>query len=299
MADATRPAFDQAVHEFLSWHRGNTHSSYADDLRILGRWCDEVGKDPLTLRRADIEAFLVYCEDVRGNKIRTIKRRLSTLKCFYAIMADDEVIQRSPAQVARIRRRYRDDQQDDVVDTGLSRHEMATLLRAGIASRPCDAALVALMGGLGLRVSEACGLDVANVLYQEEDHRVLRFLGKGQALAVCPIPPSLWRVIAEAVAGRTEGPLLLRPNTGSRMDRVAAARVIRRLAADAGIDRHISPHDLRRGYVSGLFDAGASLRQAQTAARHSDPRMTLHYDRRRKSIDQSPNYLYASWLASA
>ena len=92
--------FEQAVHEFLSWHRGNTNASYGDDLRILGRWCDETGKDPLALRRADIEAFLVYCEDVRGNKIRTIKRRLSTLKCFYAIMADDEVIQRSPAQVA-------------------------------------------------------------------------------------------------------------------------------------------------------------------------------------------------------
>lgn len=293
-------AFDEAVQNFTSWHRGNTRASYSDDMRIFGRWCRSTGTDPFTVNRLGVEAFLVYCEEERGNSLRTLKRRLSVMKRFYALLADDRVIDRSPAQLARIRRRYRDDDQNDVINTGLSRYEMAGLLRAGIASRPCDAALVALMGGMGLRVSEACGLDVPNVLYREEEHRVLRFLGKGNQLAVLPIPPQLWRPINDAVAGRTEGPLLSRPNKhGERMNPPAATRVIARLAKKAGIERRVTPHDLRRGFVSGLFDSGATLRQAQTAARHFDPRMTLLYDRRRLSLDQSPNYAYAAWLASA
>lgn len=305
MDDRTDPAPDlpsamleAAIEDFLGWFRDNTRMAYEFDMKIYRAWCAEQGIDLLMIRRRQIEAFLLHCEETRGNSLRTIKRRLSTLRRFYGLVVDDGLINRSPADRVRVRHRYRPDDHIEV-DLGLTRYEMAALLHAAIAARPVDAGLVVLMGVMGLRVSEACNLKVADALHVEQDHRVLKFVGKGGKSAMPPIPPQAWRILEPLTRGEPAAPLLLRPNTGTAMDRISAARTVIRLTKAAGIERHVTPHDLRRGYVSGLFDAGASMRQAQTGARHADPRMTALYDRRRRSLDQHPNYLFASWLSGA
>jgi integrase/recombinase XerD len=101
-----------------------------------------------------------------------------------------------------------------------------------------------------------------------------------------------------AVDGRIDGPIV-RNTLGGRMDRRAATRRLKHVAATAGIRMpRMHPHMLRRTYVTTMLDAGVSLRDVQIAARHADPRTTMRYDRARKNLDRHPDYILAAFMAS-
>ena len=162
---------------------------------------------------------------------------------------------------------------------------------------PCDFALVAMLGLLGLRIFEATGADIAD-LGEEHGHRVLRVCGKGTKIVLVPLPPAVGRAIDRAVGNRTRGPILLN-SRGARMDRHAATRRLRRLAETAGIQAaRAHPHMLRHTFVTTMLDAGVDLRDVQIAARHADPRTTMRYDRARQNLDRHPNYILAAYMAS-
>jgi hypothetical protein len=85
------------------------------------------------------------------------------------------------------------------------------------------------------------------------------------------------------------GGAILRNTVGARMDRHAATRRLKHLAAGAGIRMpRMRPHMLHHTLVTRL-DAGVSLRDVQIAARHADPRTTMRYDRARRNLDRHPN----------
>jgi integrase/recombinase XerD len=135
-----------------------------------------------------------------------------------------------------------------------------------------------MLGLLGLRIFEATGTDIAD-LGEEHGHRVLRVCGKGTKVVLVPLPPAVGRAIDQAIGARTRGPVLLN-SRGTRMDRHAATRRLRRLAGTAGIQAakaHL--HMLRHTFVTTMLDAGVDLRDVQIAARHADPRTTMRYAR--------------------
>ena len=100
------------------------------------------------------------------------------------------------------------------------------------STNPHDFALVAMLALLGLRIFEACGASI-NDLGEEHGHRVLRVRGKGGKVVLFPLPPAVARTIDRAVDGRDNGPIL-RNSLGARMDRHAATRRLKHLAASAG-----------------------------------------------------------------
>jgi integrase/recombinase XerD len=172
---------------------------------------------------------------------------------------------------------------------------MLTAARA--SSNTNDFALVTMLGLLGLRIFEATGADVTD-LGEEHGHRVLRVIGKGTRVVLVPLPPAVARAIDRAVGTRTAGPILLNTR-GTRMDRHAATRRLRRLAEVAGVRLpRMHPHMLRHTFVTTMLDAGVDLRDVQIAARHADPRTTMRYDRARKNLDRHPNYILAAYMAS-
>jgi len=106
------------------------------------------------------------------------------------------------------------------------------------------------------------------------------------------------RAIDRALDGRETGPIL-RKTLGARMDRHAATRRLKHLAASAGVRMHrMHPHMLRHSFVTTMLDAGVSLRDVQIAARHADPRTTMRYDRARNNLDRHPNNILAAYMAS-
>jgi integrase/recombinase XerD len=170
----------------------------------------------------------------------------------------------------------------------------ALLTAARQSADPCDFTLVAI---LGLRIFEATAADIAD-LGEEHGHRVLRVCGKGTKVVLVPLPPAVARAIDRAIGARSSGPILLN-SRGTRMDRHAATRRLRRLAGTAGIRiTSAHPHMLRHTFVTTMLDAGVDLRDVQIAARHADPRTTMRYDRARQNLDRHPNYILAAYMAS-
>ena len=283
---------DTAVVGFLARYSSTaTVAAYALDLRLLFEWCAVQGLDPLEVTRTQLELFARHLEHDRGNGPSTISRRLSTLKSFYRIAEIDDFVAKSPATHLRLPRVYR----DETTTLGLDRFEFCAVLAAARASGPADAALITVMGLLGLRVSEACNLRIQDTHGLERGHRTLTLVGKGRKPATLPLPKAVAAVLDAAAGDRGAGLLLLRAD-GKPMNRNSAARVVIRLAKKAGIKKRLSPHSLRHAFVTACLDAGVPLRDVQIAARHSDPRMTTRYDRARGNLDRHANYIVVGFI---
>jgi len=148
-----------------------------------------------------------------------------------------------------------------------------------------------------MRIFETVGADIDD-LREEHGHRVLRVRGKGGKVVLVPLPPAVSRAVDRAAAKRSTGPLLLN-RRGTLMDRHAATRRLRQLAAVAGVRLpRMHPHMLRHTFVTTMLDAGLDLRDVQIAVRHADPRTTMRYDRARKNLDRHLNYILAAYMAS-
>jgi len=134
----------------------------------------------------------------------------------------------------------------------------ALLTAARQSPHPCDFALVAMLGLLGLRIFEATAADIAD-LGEEHGRRVLRVCGKGSKVVLVPLPPAVGRAIDQAIGIRAGGPIL-RNSRGTRMDRHAATRRLRRLAGTAGIrTTRTHPHMLRHTFVTTMQVSGSGL----------------------------------------
>ena len=112
-----------------------------------------------------------------------------------------------------------------------------------------------------------------------------------------PITVPVLRVLEACRGERTDGPLILRPNSGNPVDRRDVYRMVARIAKAAAIPRHISPHSLRHAAITNALDAGVPLRDAQILARHADPRTTEHYDRARGNLDRHGVHFLTAYVA--
>src|SRR5262245_52015296 len=282
-----------AVAAYLARFTGSSRYHTESDLRSYLAWCAERGLDPLAARRPQLELYIRWMQEIRHFKPSTVARRFSVAAGFYRTCLIDGVLEHSPAEHVR-----RPSVPPESPTLGFTHLQFEALLTTAQESpNPCDFALVAMLGLLGLRIFEATGADIAD-LTEEHGHRVLRVCGKGTKIVLIPLPPAVGRAIDRAIGARTSGPILLN-SRGARMDRHAATRRLRRLAEAAGVPiTRPHPHMLRHTFVTTMLDAGVDLRDVQIAARHADPRTTMRYDRARKNLDRHPNYILAAYMAA-
>lgn len=269
-----------AIAAHLARYRGLSRAHTNSDLQVFLRWCADRQLEPLAVRRADVEMFVRWLEEIRRFKPSTVSRRLSVVTCFYRTCVIDAVLDASPAAYVR-----RPPVSSESPTLGLSHLQFEAMIMAARSSTNLfDFALVAMLGLLGLRIFEACNSTIDD-LGEEHGHRVIRVLGKGTKLALVPLPPAVGRAIDRAVGDRVRGPILLNRNG--------------HLASAAGVRMpRMHPHMLRHTYVTTMLDAGVSLRDVQIAARHADPKTTMRYDRARKNLDRHPNYILAAYMSS-
>jgi len=218
---------------FLAGYSGRTREAYGLDLRQYIGWCRSHELAVFAARRTDIEMFARDLE-TRGKARATISRRLGTIVGFYRFAEEEGVIERSPAERVRRPRLYNDSHA-----MSLDRNEMGALLvQAGLAG-PREHALCSLLALNGLRVSEATGALIEN-LAVERGHRTLLVHRKGGKTARIPLAPRTARAMDLVIGERFEGPIFVRDD-GRQMDRHGAARIVRRIARRAGIDKKIGP----------------------------------------------------------
>ena len=276
-----------AAAAFLARYSGRTLEAYRHDLRGFFQWASNNGVVVLEATRPHIELFRASMED-RGLAASTIDRRLSTVCGFYRFAHIDGRIGSNPAQYVRRPQVHHSDAR------GLDRSEFGVFLFTAEQYDREHAALAVLLGLNGLRVSEACATNIED-LGIERGHRTLRILGKGNKPATIPLVPRTARTIDLAVGERHEGPILRRRD-GQRLDRRTAHRWVRSIGKRAGLG-HVHPHMLRAAFIMAALDAGVPLRDVQTAARHSDPRTTTIYDRRRQNFDRHAAYVVVAFVA--
>jgi integrase/recombinase XerD len=280
----------------------HTRAAYQRDVADFVGWCDRVGVDVLDARRPHLDAYaaglaqLVNPRTGRPLAPASVARRLAALSSWYGYLVDCGVAGHNP--VLRVRRPRVD--RDHTATVGLSTAQAAALLRAAgrdpVLGPACAAALAGFLVELGARVSEACGLDVAD-LGHDSGHRTVRLRMKGGKTRVRAVPPGLAALLDGYLAGRGDGPVFRTP-AGVRLDRHTVYRFVRRAARAAGIpaaDR-ITPHSLRHAWATVARERGASLEERQYALGHADPRTTQRYDRARASLDRDPSYLVAGAL---
>ncbi len=217
-------------------YKGSSRLHTESDLGSYLTWCRSHDLNPLQARRPHIELYLRWMQEVQRFQPSTVSRRLSIVAGFYRTCVIDTVLEHSPAEHVR-----RPRVSADSPTLGLSHLQFEALLGAARDSaNRHDFALVAMLGLLGLRIFEATGADITD-LSEVHGHRVLTVLGRGDKLAVLPLPPAVARAIDHATAGRAEGPIL-RNRAGGRMSRHSATRRRLRRHSRSDASAHAPPH---------------------------------------------------------
>lgn len=182
-----------AAAAYLARYKGITRTHTESDLRIFFGWCTERHLDPLTARRAQVELYVRWMQEVRRFKPSTVSRRTSVVAGFYRTCVIDGVLEHPPAEYVR-----RPAVPAESPTLGLTHLQLEALLTAARDSaNPNDFALVCLLGLLGLRIFEATGTNIAD-LGEEHGHRVLRVRGKGGKTVLVPLPPAVARSVERA-----------------------------------------------------------------------------------------------------
>jgi integrase/recombinase XerD len=262
-----------------------TVDAYRRDLRSLSSFRGGPAGD------ASIDELERWLAGMRaaGLAPSTVARRASAVRAYFRHQVLIGTKNENPAASLQLPRRPRK------LPRALSPAETERLIEAAAGTTPRslrDRALVELLYGAGLRVSEAVGLEKGSI---DIDARVVRVLGKGDKERLVP----LGRPAAEAVRrylalGRPHLDRRYRPELflnarGGPLTRAGAFLVLRKLAGKAGLEpERVHPHLLRHSFATHLLEGGADLRSVQEMLGHADLGTTERYthvsDRRRREV---------------
>lgn len=279
----------------LAQQSKHTRTAYRNDLLGFFAWADEWrdnglgGLGVFDFQRPHIDAYREFLAsgDHEGMRYRsrtkytdsTIARKLTAVSSFYSYLVDEENHPANP--VARVKRPKVSDKS---LTPALAESEVHRLLAVADEDGPLSAALVRLLLGTGVRVSEVCNADTGD-LGMDRGRRTIRVRRKGGEVDVVPMPDSAARALHNYLHGR-RGPLFLNRH-GKRATRDQVAYWLKRLTKRAGVSKALTPHGLRHTMATIALDRGATLRDVQQQLGHKDPKTTIRYDKARTRLDNS------------
>ncbi len=280
---------DSAVESFLALASARlaprTVDAYRRDLADLSAWLGGSPADATTDRLAEYVATM----RADGKAATTISRRIAAARSFYRHEVLLGTRTDNPAAELELPRRRR------TLPRTLSPGEAERLIEAAAGTTPRslrDRALVELLYGAGLRVSEAVGLERSAV---DLEGRLVRCIGKGSKERVVPIGREAVEALRRYQSrGRPfldtrHRPELFLNAKGGPLTRAGAFFILRRLAGAAGLEpERVHPHLLRHSFATHLLEGGADLRSVQEMLGHADLATTELYthvsDRRRREL---------------
>jgi integrase/recombinase XerC len=272
----TQRNYQQALHDFRRWHEAERHQPPVWD----------------KLERDDFRGYVRFLG--RQNLGRaSVQLRFSALRTFYKFLVRHGAVSATPVKniaLPKLGRR---------LPRHLTVQQMADLLKAPLqdlpasktgkrpAGRPVsvvgryrDVAILETIYSCGLRISELCGLEAADIDWNE---RLVRVRGKGRKERFVPIgEPALkaietyWAMLPQRPAGHTKV-FLSEKRRPTPLNSCRLTRQFKRYLATAGLDPSLTPHKLRHSYATHLLDAGADLRAVQELLGHAHLATTQVY----------------------
>lgn len=267
----------------LRYPNQRTRASYAVTLKQFIGWCIELGIEPLDATRNHIELF---CRDLElhGRQNGTIASKLNALAGYFRYAQIDRLIDDNPMEHVT-----RPQVPRESTNLGLTRPEVSNICAKVVADYGYrDQAIILLLAGNGVRVSELVGLDVEH-LFKFQGQPIARILRKGGKHQDIPLHPKVAWAIEQTIDGREAGPVFT-TRTGGRIDRRVVGRLITRLCAEVGITKRVTPHSFRHAYVTLSLEAGRSERDVAASVGHADTRLVSYYDRGRDRLERNTTY---------
>ena len=281
---AAPPAFEAWINGFLAWvqlEKGlstNTIESYETDLNQCALFLHERGvshwKDA---KLDDYSSWMASLTDDRY-AVASLARKLSALRMMIRYFVGEGELGENHTDLLGNPKKRR------TLPHCLTIPEVEKILEAPDLSTPLgkrDRALLELMYGSGLRVSEICTIPV-NAF--DPDEGFARVFGKGAKERVVPVG----RFAVEAVRNYLHGgrPFLTKEGTGGELflsmrgkaiSRKMVWVLVKQYSKKAGIEKKVSPHGLRHSFATHLLMGGADVRSVQEMLGHADIGTTQIY----------------------
>jgi integrase/recombinase XerD len=273
------------IHEFINYlsvERGlamNTLESYGRDLRQYSQFLDqdedESNLDSVT--RTTIINYLVHLQ-TQGKATATIARRLAALKAFYQFLVREQRIKADPTanlESPKLEKR---------LPRVLTVKEVERLLAQPDPAQPAgvrDRAMLELLYATGIRVSELVSLNVNDVSLEMG---YIKCSGKGSKERIVPLGTLAIQSCRDYLAAPRKRLIKDREETalfvnhhGHRLTRQGFWKIVKKYAADAKVEKEITPHTLRHSFATHLLENGADLRSVQEMLGHADISTTQIY----------------------
>ena len=262
---------EREYHTYLKLERGlSSHSidAYERDLHRLKMYMGKHGIDIVHATFDDLQAF-VFDVFKEIDSAKTQARLLSGIHSFYRFLLYHHYIEQDPSELLempRIEKKLPEVLSLEEIDAMIAQIDMSK------AEGHRNRAIIEMLYGSGLRVSELVDLRLSNIYRQEGD---MRILGKGNKQRLVPISPEADKQLEYWLEDRCH--LDIKPEAkdiaflnhyGRQLTRAMIFTIVKRLAQLAGITKTISPHTLRHSFATHLLQNGADLRIIQQLLGH-------------------------------
>lgn len=258
----------------LTASAANTVSAYQRDVRLFADWVERHGvKAPAEVTKTHIRSYIAFLTTSKLAR-RSIARKRAALARYFGwlsrngkVKIDPTVGVKTPSDKGRLPKVLTGEQLRALLERHPEEHPRWRHLR--------DDAVVEMLYGSGLRVSELCSLDVDAI---DSRRGVVRVMGKGSKERQVPVSkPSIeavrdWLKVRNEVLGDDTELALFLNHRGRRI----SPRDVRRLIDDRAVSP-THPHALRHTFATHLLDNGADLRTVQELLGHSDVGTTQRY----------------------
>ena len=267
-------------HTWLRLERGyspNTIEGYEMDLVKLRTYAEEHRLDFVKMTFEELEAFIF--EQFKGIKSEATQARvLAGIHSWFRFLLYKDYIEQDPSELLEGPKKSKH------LPTVLSLDEVNRMIAAiNLSSNEGhrNRAMMEMLYGSGLRVSELVGLKLSRI-YLDEHYMLIE--GKGSKQRLVPISPVAEEWFGYWMQERSTWPI--KPEAkdiafvnryGRPMTRAMVFTIVRRLCAEAGITKTVSPHTLRHSFATHLLQNGADLRVIQQLLGHEDLATTEIY----------------------
>ena len=208
-------------------------------------------------------------------------RRLASIMSFYKYLVRQKLLPGSPAKLVKSPKLPRSLPKVLPVDEVFAILDMPSQ-KTVLGLR--DRAILEILYGGGLRISELCGLNLLDV---DRSGRIIRVMGKGRKERLCPVNAQSIRALEAYLARR--GELLAVPREGQDTEAVflnyrggrltprSIARHLDTYVVQCALQRKVSPHALRHSFATHLLGGGADIRSIQELLGHASLSTTQRY----------------------
>jgi site-specific recombinase XerD len=264
----------------LTASAANTRAAYRRDIELFAVWLLDEDQEmaPCDVTKEIVRGYLAHLHEC-GATSRTVARRIAALRRYFLWAIRKNIASIDPTEAVHTPktkgRLPRPLDEKTVVSLITSEDPDAPQWR-----RARDRAILEILYGSGLRVSEVCSLHLQSA---SSDGATLRVMGKGSKERIVPLSAPAreavgeWLSVRREVADESSGNALFLSARGKPVGRRDVARLLDEACARAGISGGTHPHALRHSFATHLMDNGADTRSIQELLGHSDAATTQRY----------------------